>query len=105
MLAWSVTAILQAAGGVAALRRDLARAGQDVPDRSVIAMWRARNRLPTQWSAPILHVLTQTTPQLVLRDLMVDVTDVTSKIIDPDDSDPFDDDVDDDAPTPQGPIS
>jgi hypothetical protein len=103
MLAWSVTAILHAAGGVAALRRALAQAGQEVPDRSVIAMWRARNRLPTNWSAPILHVLTQTTPQLVLRELMVDVSNVTSKIAaDPDDdNDPFDDD----APDLKGPVS
>jgi hypothetical protein len=72
MMTWNVSAIVNLAGGVANLRRLLARTGQDVPDTAAVSMWKTRNRLPSAWTAPILYALVQRTPDLDLVDLMTD---------------------------------
>jgi len=73
MLVWDVARIIEIAGGVAKLRRDLAQAGQEVPDRATVQMWRTRARLPTAWSAPIVYVLMRDRPGLRVHQLMHDV--------------------------------
>lgn len=89
MLVWDVSAILEIAGGVARLRRALAQAGQEVPDRAAVQMWRSRSRLPTNWSAPIVFVITRDRPGLDVRQLMKDVpiagTDANAETGDDDD--------------------
>jgi hypothetical protein len=89
-IVWSVPAILKAVGGVASLRRALAQAGQDVPDRATIYMWQARNRLPTNWSAPIVHVVLTQWPGIRIDTLLADKATLARPVPPPPFS-PFDD--------------
>lgn len=71
MIVWNVAAIIETAGGASQLRKLLARAGQDIPDNSAISMWRSRNRIPSQWSAPVLFVVLGYRPNIRVTDLMM----------------------------------
>ena len=70
MRCWNVAAVIETAGGAAQLRRLLARAGEDVPDNAAISMWKQRNRIPSQWTAPILFVILSDKPAVRVVDLM-----------------------------------
>lgn len=74
-MTWNVSAILALTGGARGLQQLLAKHGQAVPDAPVIAMWKARNRLPANWSAQVMYALgeSQTTPGLL--DLKLVITD------------------------------
>jgi len=91
MMVWNVAAILDLAGGAPALRKALARHGQDVPDSSAISMWKSRNRLPGGWSAQVLYVLALQQKRFDLRELLVDEpeSEATDQAANPDDNDLF----------------
>ena len=73
MMGWDVNSIIDAAGGAGQLRRLLARADQEIPDNAAISMWKARHRLPSAWTAPVLYVLLKRDPNLDVLGLMVDL--------------------------------
>lgn len=75
MKTWNVPAILALTGGARGLQQLLAKHGQGVPDAPVIAMWKARNRLPANWSAQVLYALGQNQTMPGVLDLTLVITE------------------------------
>ena len=69
---WNVAAILALTGGAQGLKQLLGRHGQAVPDASAIAMWKARGRLPGNWSAQVIYALGESQTPVDLKLLITD---------------------------------
>jgi hypothetical protein len=69
---WNVAAILALTGGAQGLKQLLGRHGQAVPDASAISMWKARGRLPGNWSAQVIYALGESQTPVDLKLLIID---------------------------------